>query len=414
MKRFFSVKRIIMAVFIGILFYVVYRFVSCKYMDVETQMAQKGEVKDFIQTTGIAVRDEVILNNNSYNKDNLKYLFSDGEKVSKNAVLAEVYKSSDDAKTSYKIDSIDKEIEVLERLNLSKYNISRGINFINNQINEEIKNLLISQDDVKLLESEDYKQKILYLLNEKQIVLGKDINLDERIEALEEEKNQLLSSYSKNTAVINSPESGDFISHADGCENIIDYKTITHSNFENLNLDDISGNISNESKIIKSETWYLVCKITGDEYSKVSVGEEVKVNILSLDFASDIPCRIESIVKKSESDDFIMVLSCENMNKNLASIRKEEIRIDLREYSGIKINRNSIHNYSEDNNNFETGVYVKSGSYLKFRKVKPIFWGTTDIICSYTSEEDADINYIHPGDNVVVGGTDLYVGKRVK
>lgn len=415
MKRF-NFKKIIIFAFFSIFLYVIYRFVSYKYMGVETQMAEKGDIKDSIETVGIAVRDEVILNNDSYNKDSLKYLFSDGEKVAKNSPFAEVYRSSEDAKASYKIDSIDKEIEVLEKLNFSRYNIFRGVNFINNQINEEIKNLLISQGDIKLLESNEYKQKILYLLNEKQIILGKDINLDDRIKALEEEKNQLISSYSKNVSVVNAPESGEFISHSDGYENTIDYKSITHSNFEDLNFEDISYNSSNNkiSKIIKSETWYVVCKINSDEFSKLSVGNDVKINIMSIDFASDIPCRIESVVQRLKFDDYIVVLSCDYMNKNLASVRKEKIKIDLKEYSGIKINKNAIHNYSDDNNTFETGVYVKCGNYLKFKKVRPVFLGPTDIICSYTPEEDSDVNYIHLGDKVVVEGIELYKDKRVR
>lgn len=413
MKRF-NFKKIIITVFVGIFIYLIYRFVSYKNSCVETQMAETGDIKDSIETVGIAVRDEFVLNKDSYNNDSLKYLFSDGEKVAKNSPIAEVYKSSEDAKASYKIDSINKEIEVLEKLNFSRYNIFRGVNFINNQINEEIKNLLISQGDIKLLESNEYKQKILYLLNEKQIILGKDISFDDRIKALEEEKNQLISSYSKSVSVINAPESGEFISHTDGYENIVNYKNITHSNFENLNFDNVSYNYSNNSKIIKSETWYIICKVNSDEFSKVSVGDEVKVNVLSLDFASDIPCRIESAVKRSESEDLIVVLSCDYMNKNLASVRKEKIKIDLKEYSGIKINKNAIHNYLDDNNAFQTGVYVKCGDYLKFKRAVPIFWGLTDVICSYTAEEDNDVDYIHSGDKAVVKGTNLYRGKRVK
>ncbi len=416
-KRFGFKKILIFVFLIGISVCGIYHFVSCKYMSIETELAEKGEITDSIETIGIAVRDETVLNSDFYNKDNLKYLFSDGEKISKNAVLAEVYESSSDAKASYKIDTVNKEIEVLKKLNFFKYNISRGINFINNQINEEIKNLLISLGDVKLLESDDYKQKILYLLNEKQIVLGKDINLDSRINSLEEEKKQLLSSGSKSVSVINSPESGEFISHVDGCENRIDYKGILHSNFENLNFDDVSCGFASDnrvSKIIKSETWYIVCKISGDEPPGTSIGDEVKVNILSLDYASDIPCRVESIVNRSEQGDFVMVLSCDYMNKNLALIRKEKFKIDLKEYSGIKINKNAIHKYSEDNNTFETGVYVKCGNYLKFKKAKPIFWTSEDVVCSYSPEEDSDLNYVHLGDSVVVQGTDLYSDKRVK
>ena len=419
MKRL-KLKKILL-IFSGVLAsgFLVYNFGIKPFIGAQMQVAEYGQAKDVIETTGIIVRNEIVLKDDSYNSSNLKYLLSDGERIAKNAVLAEVYPTSEDAKTSYKIDDLNKEIEILEKLNFTRYTIFKGINFINNQINDEIRNLLTSFGNVKLLEARDCKQKILYLLNERQIILGKELNLDEKIRELTEEKSKLLSLFSEHKSVITSPESGDFISYVDGYENYINYEDVLHSDFSNINFENfINKSIKNEDihtigKIIKSEDWYIVSNISKEEAEKIFVGEEVKVNIPSSESFLEIPCTIAAINKKNNSEDYNLVVSCNYMDKNLACTRKENIKIILNEYSGLKVMRSAIHKYPCFESEDCFGVYVKSGGYLKLKKVNPLYWGENEIICSYNSEEILDDSYLQVGDSVVCMGTNLFEGKRL-
>ncbi len=395
-----------------------YYFGFRKLIKLQTQQAEFYTVNDVVETVGIVVRDEVVLEDSKINTNNLKYLFSDGEKVSKNSTLAEVYSNSEEAKTSYKIDTLEKEIKILEKLNFSKNNMSKGINFINSQVNDGIKNLLISMGDFNVLDSEKNKQNLIYLLNEKQVVLGKDINLNQRIETLQNEKNKLKSFLSSNASLISSPESGDFVRYIDGYENIADYKNIRKVKFDDLNNAYSSVNAPKKGnyfgKILKSETWYAVCSVTEDEAKRISSIGEAKINIPYSDFSASIPCKIESVVKDLNSENYTLVISCDYMNKNFALLRKENFRIDLGEYSGLKVNKDAIHKYGDENGIFQSGVYIESGGHLKFKKVNPIFVKSSEVICSYDSEQAADEKYLQPGDFVVVAGTDLYENKRLE
>ncbi len=418
-KHRLNIKKIIFGfVGISISVWLIYNFGIRKFWGIETRLVERGEAKSIIETTGIAVRDEFILENQSYNSGNLKYLISDGEKVSKNGVIAEVYSSPEDAKASYKIDNLNKELEILEKLNFSKYNIAKGINFINNQINDEIKNLLISLGDIKLLDSKNYREKILYLLNEREIIMGKDVNLENKIKDLNKEKSELNSSFSKSISNITSPESGDFITYIDGYEGFTDYKNILTSDFENLNFEEINNNfykptdVHQLGKIIKSEMWYMVCVINEEDCRKIHVNDEVIVNMPLQDYIQNIPCLVKLIVPKANSKDYIIVISCNYMNKGLACIRKENIKIILNEYSGLKLNKSAVHKSLDSEGNEIFGVYVKCDKYLKFKKINPIFWGES-IICSYTSEEAANDKYLQLGDYVVTKGVNLFDGKCV-
>lgn len=415
MKNWKLKKLIVICLCVLPFFWILFHFLLCKFSGVETQQVQFGTLKDTIDTVGIVVRDEFVIEDSGTDKKNLKYLFSDGEKIAKNDVLAEIYSTKNEAETSYKIDEINNEIEILERLNSSRYNISKGVNFINNEINDFIKNLLISLGDSKILESSKYKKKLIYLLSEKQIIMGKDINLNERIENLKAEKNKLLASTPKRTSSITVPESGDFISSTDGYEKIIDYKTVPISRFENFDFESISSNNLKSNtlgKIIKSETWYAVCQINSQDAQKIHVNQEAKINVPSSDFTFDLPCKIESISKNSK-EGYVMVISCDYMNKELALMRKENFKVNLGEYSGLKIKKSAIHNYSGENGVFKSGVYVKSGGYLKFKQVNPIFVQSSEVICSYNSEQSLDEKYLQPGDSIIVSGTDLYENKKL-
>lgn len=399
--------------------FAIYYFGIKPFVGAQMQVAEYGQAKDIIETTGVIIRNEVVLKDDSYNSGNLKYLLSDGEKIAKNGVIAEVYPTPEDAKTSYKIDDLNKEIEILEKLNFTKYNIFKGINFINNQINDEIRNLLTSLGNTKLLEARDCRQKILYLLNERQIILGKEINLDEKIKELIEEKTKLLSLFSKHKSVIQSPESGDFINYVDGYEDFINYKDVLNSDFSNINFNDVvNRSLKNKDthtigKIIKSEDWYIVSNISEEEAEKVFVGEEIKVNIPSSELFFEIPCTIAAVNKNNNSEDYNLVVSCNYMDKNLACTRKENIKIVLNEYSGLKVKRSAIHKYPDTESEDRFGVYVKNGGYLKLKKVNPLYWGKDEVICSYNSEEILDDSYLQVGDSVVGMGINLFEGKRL-
>ena len=415
-----SIKKFLLIFVSMVLFGLLIYHLGAKYFfGAEIQTAEYGQAVEAIETTGIFLRDEIVLKDDSYNQNNLKYLLSDGEKIAKNGIIAEVYSSSEDAKTSYKIDDVNKKIEILEKLNLTKYNIFKGINFINNQINEEIKNLLVSFGSCKFLDFEDERQKILYLLSERQIILGENINLDEKLEKLNSEKSSLLSSFSKRVSVINSPESGDFVNYTDDYEDLINYKDILHSNFDGIDFKSIKNrslkgtDIHIIGKIIKSEEWYIICDISAEKAGKIYVGEELKISIPSSESFLEIPCTVAAINKKSNSDDFALIISCNYMDKNLSRVRKDDIKIILNEYSGLKIKKSAIHKYPNEEKEGEFFVYVKSGEYLEMRKVKILFGDENHVICSYNAGEMLDDSYLQIGNNVVSGGTNLYEGKRV-
>lgn len=410
--RRFRWKKIIANVFaVAVCGAVIYKF-SPLSIKTKTEIALRSESKDIVQAKGLVLRSEEILNNDSLvGRSNLRYVFGDGERVAKNGIIADVYTSSDDAQISYSIDRINGEIEVLQKLDNLKNNLSHSINSINAQVFAKISDYNMAMCSYDVLNAEKLKCDLLYELNEKKVILGEDLNIGEKIDALIAEKNSLVGKSSPSVSKVYSPSSGVFLNKVDGYENVLEYKDILKMDLSTLDINGLTPAMMSGSeigKIIKSETWYIVCTVNSQDACKFNVGHEIKMKTSSMQSDKFLPCIVERKCKLKDSDDYIVVVSCQNMNKDLGYLRTEDFKFILNEYEGIKFPKAALHMPEKD-----FGVYVKVGKYLKFKKAVPCFFYDDYVVCRYDCADCANDKYVQQGDRVVVGGTNLYHGKPV-
>ena len=417
MKRRRLIKKVIIwAIALGACGLAISWFVSEKFA-YSYEIAEIGELKNSVETVGFVVRDEELLTvPESYTKANLKYLYSDGEKVACHSPFAEVYSSEDKASASYMIDNINSEIETLEELNEKKCNISKALSAVNLQVNSEINNLFLSLNNSEISKIQNIKKKLRYLLSERQIILGKNVDFTKKILDLKTEKNEISSGKIDPETVLKAPSSGEFISNTDGYEETIDYKNIFSTDFEKIDLENLTPKPAEKNtigKIIKSESWYAVCDLDANMSSYVAQGTEINLNIPSLGLEKYFPAKVEAVRKHSSGKKITAIISCNYMNKELANLRKENFKITFDNFKGIAIKNSALHKASNDENESNFGVYVKVGNYLKWKSVTPVFLNEDVAICKYDAEEYMNENYLQPGDNVVINGNDLYIGKKI-
>ena len=393
------------------------RLVLHSYFSLQTEVVQRGTLEDMIETNGWAVRDEVVVY--SENKDALKYLVDDAGKVAKGGVIAQAYKSAEDAKISCRIDELDKEIKTLERLNDVKFNATKGFSSVNSQINGKIREMKTALNTGDHLGSEEKKQKLLYMLNERQIMLGKDINLENRIQRLKDEKDRLDSSGLNRLYSVTASDTGNFINYVDGYENALDYKELLKMNVNKIDLENLpkATLTGNEiGKIVHDNTWYMVCILNEQDAKRISKGQNLNMQFAETDSSQDIPCKVEVLTMRENQTEYVAIFSYDTINQSLARIRKANFKIKIRLHTGLKIDKNAIHQkeFSGDSiNDVSTGVYIKFGNYLIFKSISPVFSDNSNVICSFDDSQENDKNYLQPGDMVVTHGTNLYDGKRV-
>ena len=399
------------------------------FKKVTVNTAEIGEIKNFAEAQAFIVRDEEVLTGGGlFGRDCIKYLCPDGGRIAKNSVFAEVYSSPQAAKASSAIDNINAELNILNNINNNRNNISKSMVGINSQINSEINDLFSSINNSELSRVQTVKSNLRYLLTERQVLLGKNVNFNEKINDLEQKRSDLLSEDVHPVSVMTSPETGYFILNIDGYENSFDYKNILNTDFNKIKIDDISlpddtQEVDEEinakrneviGKIIKSEVWYALFSLDAGMSAYVTPGADIEISILSIGPEKYIPAKIESVFKDDANQKINVIISCDYMNKDLAYLRKENLKIVFNSYDGLIVDSSALHESEKEDGSYKFGVYVKVGGYLKWKSVLPIFFQGNTVVCKYGPEEYADESYLQSGDNVVVGGRELYEGKNVK
>ena len=103
------------------------------------------------------------------------------------------------------------------------------------------------------------------------------------------------------------------------------------------------------------------------------------------------------------------------MNEELASLRCENARISVKQYSGFRVKNSAV----RGNENNELGVYIVRGSKMLFRKVNVLY--TADEYCIVENALENDMltqegladDYISRYDEYIVEGRDLSHGKII-
>ena len=385
----------------------------CIHDRIKTEVAEITDFKDTLYSYGFVVRDEEIISSNELSDDKyISFNNLESEKVSKDSIIAKVYNSYDSSLVPHKIENINNKIDSTKKNDLASILQDEGINTLNQKVNKTIEQSIYSKSNNEFLNLRNLNQDILYLMSKRSKVLGKNNNVLKLINDLENKKNTLYSLQSENAININSPSSGEFIRYTDGFENSFDYKNL--SNVRSLDIENLTPEKFDSKtigKIIKSETWYVLFNISESEARKLKEYAEVYLTVDNIDCVQNIPCKIESLKNYDNNKDYILVVSCNIMNENIASLRKENFKICTHSYSGIKIPKNAVHLKNIDTSDMKFGVYIRYGKHLKFKDINIIFANDDFVICEYGTSYYNNESYLQPGDRIVIQGKKLNIEK---
>ena len=128
-----------------------------------------------------------------------------------------------------------------------------------------------------------------------------------------------------------------------------------------------------------------------------------------MDTDSDVNVMQVIAINKDPSGKASVVLKCTNMNRDLSTVRVEQIELRLKEYEGIRIPDRAIY-FNEAS---EQGVYVQVGNVLQFRRIRVLHHDTREefTVCAIEKNKKG---YVELYDKIVVKGEDLYDGKLVR
>ncbi len=403
-----ALKRVIVfALSLFLVAYVVFQVYNAFGPSMTIETVEQVTAYHTVDTTGLVFRDEVTVQ-----KQGAGYFFytvADGNRVSKNGTIADVFPSLQDALGQQQLDLLDEEIENLASINAQGTSNRANLASINRQIAENWLSLSMAAQSGVYGDLTETRARLLSLLNKKQLTIGRETDFEARLAQLRAQRAELQNSFTPATSTLSAPVAGYFISRTDGFEALL-----TTDNVESITVEQLEQYLAANptapqatiGKVVGDYEWYLTCVVPLSDTALIKAGTSLSVR-LPFVMSDAVPMTVVA-VNKSSNDTAAIVLRCTYMSGELSAIRKEQIELRLTSYTGLRIADEAIH-FNAAN---EPGVYVQDGNYLSFRKIKVLYHNAKEgySVCEATNQK----GYIQLYDRVVTKGEDLYDGKPVK
>lgn len=404
-KTAITIRIVWFLVVLFLLITVVSQLVIHYYNPLKTEPAELYTSEDYIQSTGIYIRQEKTVNYSGNGVIN--YIYSDGEKLARNSVIAEIYANQNDLAVQLRIDELNQQINVLQDAEKLVGSDNSQLEAFSNQIYENHTKMMQYILDGDYGAAADMKGDYLNLQSKRQIVNGSTTDYSAKISELQSEISLLSAQISSRPTDLTLQETGYFVSNTDGYESILTYDIIPDLTEDRINEIIKNPNIENNTsvigKIVSDYKWKMVCIVPANNTLGVYEGAVLSVRIGNE--ASITKATVESI-RELPSGGRMLVLDFDVFNQGLVRSRTAQIKIMFDEYSGIRIPSAAIH-FDEDDN---MGVFIKLGVTMYFVYIDMIRTEGDYVLVRDTTDRDG---YLSLYDSVIVEGTDLYDGKIV-
>ena len=348
----------------------------------DTVEAELYTYNDNVTAQGVFVRDEKVV---TYSGGGvLDYNYADASKVSAGSNIANVYGSEDDILNVYKQQLIQDRISELDRAQQPGTIDYIQPETLKSQMDAKYKLLISATVDEDYETVNRYQKEISQIMSIYNIVTNAKKDYDSVIKTLNKELDSLKKSSTKPKEKIDAPESGYFVSYADGYEAILTKEKCVNMTKQQI-LDIIKGTNSvakppnSAGKLLKDYSCKIMLVIDNDE--RVVPG--LYLNAMLSVSKEKYKVYVES-VKDAGDGQSIVILSCDSLDEALVSERVQRIELVFDDYTGLKVPREAIH----FNSNKEKGVYVILGQDVQFKKIDIVYEGDDYVLSKNTSDED--------------------------
>ena len=393
---------LIISVVVLIVLFVVIQFYKVTHIELKTQTATVSTVYDKVSSEALFIRDESVVEKAATGVT--VPCFEDGDKISVKGNVAMQFSSSKAAANYSKYTDLTNQIKYYQTLEAQTVGQSANLETINEDIEQKVINYA---DGLCRNKIGDTAQELDSVLVRRQLIIGEDVDLLSIIENLRDKRNSY-SSFSKPDKYIKTDESGVFSSYTDGYENIIDFDKAEETSVKEfksaLSAVDKSKDVAdNVGKLVTSYTWYVQTLVSTDTVKNLENGDYVNI-VLKDDSSKEFKAEIVSGADVSLGQkQTLLVLKLNEMDADIAKLRKAEIEIRRNKYEGIKIPSEALHVV-----NGKKGVYVLIASQIKFREVNIIYSDDDYVLTEY---DESNTNSIHLYDKIITQGKDLKDGK---
>lgn len=389
-----------------------YRFMNSRY---KTETAFLYTVSETSRITGIGLRDEFVLDDR-LGSGVAVYMVSDGDKVSINSEIAEIFHDKTDAQATAQLRTLAKKRSLLEKAQDPGTTSFAHTDVLNKQIFNEVGNIVESVNSNSLLDLPSISDKLLVLMNTKQIATGQQENFQDAIDQIGAQEAFYSEKISDKRRTIKSSKPGYFIRTIDGYENKVDVTDLDELDAKKLfNLlnhfkqkkDPSSDRIG---KLMLGHNWYFAAVVPDDEISKYRIGRMV-----TLDFNISGIEPVDATIYKINSDDetgHVVIFRCDYINEPLVNLRIAQANVQFKSVTGLRVSEQAIRFIG-----MQKGVYTLVGEKLMFRPVTVIYEDIGFVLCKENDPEYFNDPVFGRGlqqfDEIVTEGMNLYDNKQI-
>ncbi len=393
-------------VVVFVFMYIIYQLYMMVYTPVETEIAYDYTIEDTVDTEVFVAREESYITNDK--KGTIISVASDGSRVAKGEEVAVVFSDTAAADTYIRLNELSESIERYKRLASQSDNYTFDIDDLNDNIDTSVMELM------DVISSGNF-DNISYNLNDvrdqvvtRQIATGNMLDFESKLQELQAEYDELSKKSSTHSSVV-ATKPGYYISGVDGLEQIVDCSKVKEYTVDDI-YEVLKGKVENPpegsiGKIVTDFTWYFLCIVDSNNIGNLEVGDKITVN-LPYSSVNSVKATVYAINENTGKESSV-ILSCNLMNSDISSLRRENAELVIDSYSGLKISSSAIR-VNEDG---EKGVFVQNGNLVEFKKVNIIYSGDDFILSETDVGKDG---YVKLYDNIIVEGKDLYDGKIIK
>lgn len=345
---------------------------------------------------GVYVRNETVLHYDGGGV--ISYPSPDGSKIAKNSPVAYVYDSEQDITTNQTIDKLNKEHELLVKVQNKGTTDVAQPEFLSKLIEEKYQSIAacIEKNDLELLSTE--RDELLTLLNILQIVTKKETDYSARTKLLAEQIATLTAAKKEPRQIVTTEKAGYFASYTDGYEDIISLDKINDITADEIKAIGAGTPLATKSgskaigKIIDSYSWKMVGLVDNSTMRFIA---STKVQLKLSSNPQPVTATIDEIKPTDNPHESIIILSCDKLTYDIVQHRSERVELIISDHDGIKVPRKAIRFLNGDK-----GVYVQMGQSISFKKLDVIFEGDDYVVSSREPKE----GYLRLYDDMLVEG----------
>ncbi len=396
-----KIIRIVVA--IAVIAFLGYQYYASVYDSISTESAVAFEQIDGIDAVATFIRNEVTVSDDT--DGTVHFLVASGEKIAKGGTIANIYENNSATAAATRIEEIDKQLELIAEIEGYNDSTAVDVDTINERINNYLNSFIYKTADSRFSDLGTDVSDLLTMMTRKQVAIGEQNDFSALKTSLNNEKNELSGNVGTPKGYIYSSDAGYFVSNADGCETKLTTDNLdiyTPEYIKSLKEESVPQNVI--GKIVCDYEWYIAVPVSLNDSRYFRQGDtiDVKTDIAT---SSRLSTTIEQINNSKSGDEAILILRCNEMNSELASVRSAAVTVIKNEHSGIMVKSDAVRIIEG-----KTGVYVVAGLEAKFVEIDIIYSGEDFHICELNTSDSSKLRLY---DKIIVKGRNLYDGKII-